>query len=344
MTTQVTTIDVDKLRNGILFSLTVRKPGVRVKVKDMAALESYLAALHAAGEDPVNAAVDAPRRMSSNGNGTVKITKRILLPKPVTKEDEEADPYEATTSFLNGIKEKLCGRFGRALPSKIKEGLFIVRKDLVESFEEDLKAALNKLESTYIPAVRDDYEASKARAKETPVKQGGLGPLYREADYPTAEEFCGMFGLEWQYLQLGIPADLPEALRAEQAAKLERQFAEASEEITLALRESFQALITHATEKLSCKPGEKPPRFHDTLIGNIGQFCEVFESRNLLNDTALQNLVNQAKTVITGLDPDRLRTYANVREETRTKFEAIQKQLDTMLVSQKSRHFDLSDE
>lgn len=343
---KISTINAEAFRDSVFFSLTVRKPGVRTKVKNMEALEEYLKQLHAEGTEPQEAqpAVDAPKNFRANGNGSVKVTKRILLPKPATKEEPEADPYESAVAFLNGTKERLCGRFGRALPSRIKEGLFVVRKDLVQEFEDDLRASLAKLESDFIPAVLADYPEAKKRAEKTSVKAGGLGPLYREADYPTESDFVSQFGLEWQWLALGIPEDLPAALRAEAAAKLEAQFTEAANEVKDALRASFQELIAHATDKLSKPIGETGATFRDSMIGNIAQFCEVFQSRNLMNDTELEALVSQAKTVLTGVQPDRLRKFANIRESTQKAFQEIQTKLDSMLVSGKSRVFDLSDQ
>lgn len=344
----INTVDVEQFRDCVFFSLTVRKPGNRAKVKDFGALEQYLDLLHAEnnnGEDNgATPAVDLPRNFKGN-DGTVKITKRLLLGRKPTKEDPNPDPYVNTCAFLNEAKEKLTGRFGRALPSKIKEGLFVVRKDLVQDFEDDLRATLNKLQSDYIPQVREEYPLAKERAKTTPVKQGGLGPLYREADYPAIADFLACFDLEWQWLSLGIPEDLPAALRAEAAEKLERQFTEAAEEVKNALREAFADLIEHASEKLKpAAPGEKQPVFRDSLIGNINQFCEVFQSRNLMNDEQLAGLVGQAKQVLTGLQPDRLRKYANVREQTREQFEAIKAQLDAMITTRKGRVIDLSDD
>ncbi|MBU6231560.1 hypothetical protein KGP36_02735 [Patescibacteria group bacterium] len=347
MSSTINTIDVGQFQNCVFFSLTVRKPGVRCKVKDFAALETYLEQLHAenGNDETSEPAVELPKGFKGNGGGAVKVTKRILLPRKPTKEDPRPDPYEAACTFLNETKEKLTGRFGRALPSKIKEGLFVVRKELVQEFEDELRASLEKLSAEYLPAVKGDYVFSKERARGTPVKQGGLGPLYREADYPTADDFCGCFGLEWQWLALGVPEDLPAALRAEAAEKLERQFTEAAEEVKLALREAFADLIDHATEKLKpAAPGEKQAVFRDSMIGNIAQFCQVFESRNLMNDTDLASLVGQAKQLLTGLNPDRLRKYANVRQETQEKFEAIKAQLDAMITVKKGRKFNLSED
>lgn len=347
MSSTINTVNVEQFQSCVFFSLTVRKPGNRAKVRDFGALEEYLNQLHAEnanGDDNGSTpAVDLPKNFKVARADTVKVTKRLLLGKKATKEDPDPDPYVNTCAFLNEAKERLVGRFGRALPSKIKEGLFVVRKDLVQEFEDELQATLAKLQNDYIPLVREEYPLSKERAKTTPVKAGGLGPLYREADYPAISDFLACFGLEWSWLALGVPEDLPAALKEEAKAKLERQFTEAAEEVKQALRTAFAELIEHASDKLKVAPGEQGSTFRDSMIGNIVQFCEVFQSRNLMNDSELESLVNQAKQVVTGCDPGKLRKYANVRQNTQEQFAAIKTQLDAMIVKRQTRKFDLED-
>lgn len=347
---QISTINAEQFKDCVFFSLSIRKPGNRAKVRSFEKLEEYLKLLHADnGEKVENPAVELPGNLMPVKGGAVKVTKRLLLRKPSTEADPTPDPYEATCSFLNERKDQLVGNFGKALPSKIKEGLFVVRKDLVQEFEDKLRAALQELESHYIPLVAGDYEEAKARARDTAVKHGGLGPLYREADYPTCNDFCKAFGLEWQWLALGVPDDLPAALRAEAQQKLEAQFTEAAEEVKNALRVSFQELIEHATDKLTVAPGEKPKVFRDTLIENIAAFIETFQARNIMNDQQLAGLVDQARIVLMGktgdgLAPAQLRKFANVREETRAQFAQIAAQLDGMIETEAKRRFNLSED
>lgn len=347
---QVQTLNVEAFKDSVFFSLSVKKPGNRKKVRDLAALEAYLKELHAAnGSATQDPAVAVPQGFSAaKSNGAVKITKRLLMRKPKTKEDPADDPFEATCSFLNEAKQKLVGDFGKALPSKIKEGLFVVRKTLVQEFEDKLKAWVKELQDTWIPKVAADYEPAKLRSKNTPVKQGGLGPLYREADYMTQSDFLKCFGLEWQWLALGVPDDLPAALRAEAKEKMQNQLAEAAEEVKQALRESFKTLIEHATEKLTVTPGEKNKVFRDSLIENIHAFIESFNDKNIMNDQKLAGLVDQARIVLMGssgdgLSPEKLRKNLNTREQTRAQFAAIQKQLDAMIETETGRKFDLED-
>ena len=375
--TQIRTINIEQFTDSLFISITVRRPGNRAKVRDLGKLEEYLAQLQApepeaTGEngETVTPAVELPKNFNpGKANGTIKITKRLLLPQqPSEGNPEPQDPFQAACKFLYETKEKLTGRFGMAMPSKIKEGLFVLRKhrpclcggkdpeckncdpekpgfiDQITEFQTQLERAQAKLHADYIPNVVSDYPGARDRARDLPVKKGGLGPLFDPNDYPSPEVFARCFGIEWNWLALGVPEDLPAKLREEAAAKLENQFAEAAEEVKNALRESFAELISHATDKLTVKPGEKPPKFHDSLIGNIAQFIEVFNARNMMGDAQLETLVNQAKQVLVGLEPDRLRKYANVKEKTREQFAAIKAQLDAMITTDKGRKFDLAED
>lgn len=345
---KIQTVNAEQFRDSVFIQLSINGPGNRRQVKNMAALEEYLALMHAPAtngapeEEQSNAAVDLPKNFKpASNNSAVKVTKRLLLPLKATKENPNPDPYENARSFLSETKQRLFGKFAKAQPSGITEGLFVLRKEYAEEYNDELKAALETLRSQYIPAVLADYPLAKARAKDTPVKQGGLGPLYTETDYCSPEEFAYCFGLNWQILALGIPEDLPAKLRAEAAEKLEKQFTEAGDEIKNALREGFAELISHAAEKLKpAAPGEKAPQFKNSLIGNVQAFIDSFQARNLMNDTELGALVAQAKNVLIGVQPDRLRKYANVREATRAEFAALQTQLDGMIRTPQSRKFN----
>ncbi len=193
----------------------------------------------------------------------------------------------------------------------------------------------------YLPDFIDDYFPAKERARLAPIDQGGLGPLYIENNYPTSEDVARLFGLEWQWLALGVPDDLPATLRAQAAEKLEKQFTDAAEEVKAALRESFQTLIDHAVDKLTPTADGTPKVFRDTTIGNIQGFLDVFEARNIMADADLQSLVAKAQEVLIGIDLKAIRKDKTVRDETRAQFEQIKLLIDPMIENQKSRKFDL---
>lgn len=325
----ISTVNAEQFRNAVFFSLSVRKWGNRAKVKDEAKLREYLALLNAKDGETV--------QLQSNGESvSAPVTKTT---KPLVRSDK----LDELNRFLSETKSNLCGPFGKANPSKIKDGLFVVSKALVQEFEDTLNGALKEMRDKYLPAFLDDYQPAKDRARNDPVKQGGLGPLYNEGDYPLSGELAQLFGLEWQWLALGVPEDLPAALRAQAAEKLEKQFTEAAEEVKTALRASFAELIGHAVERLAPNEDGKPKVFRDSMIGNIQQFIDVFTARNIMNDTELQQLVDKAQEILVEANPDSLRKDMTVRDTIKKKFEEVKAILDPMIETKKSRKFQLED-
>jgi len=146
---------------------------------------------------------------------------------------------------------------------------------------------------------------------------------------------------------LGIPDDLPPALKAKAAERFEKQMTDAAEECKDALRSSLAQFLSNLKERLQDDPKTgKPKIFRDTLIENVRSFCEVFDARNFLKDEALENLVNKCRAVLANKDvtPESIRKYSSIREQTRKQFEEISTELDGMIETSKGRAFDLSDD
>lgn len=327
MTASITTINAARFKGTVFFSLTLRRKfGNRGKVNDAAKLAEYLVAKKAAEASATNNAVQM--------DGACKATKQLVV----------SEPLDTLNEYMNGVKDKLVGRFGMANPSMIKAGLFTVSETLVQQFEDDLAKASKKLDEEFTPAFLADYPQAIERARTLPVAAGGLGPLFKESDYPAPGKLNDAFGFEWQWLALSVPEGLPEGLKQAAQQKLEKQLSDAADEIQTALRESFRDLITHATDKLTSAPGEKPRVFRDSLIGNIQAFIDSFNARNVMNDAELGQLVEQAKKLLGGgnLTANKLRQFASVRDVARKQFEEIKTALDGMIETGSERRFDFS--
>lgn len=322
----ITSINGEQFRSAVFFSLSLNRWGNRAKVKDQAKLAEYLAMLNADGAAVQSRSVDAASK--------VKATKQLVV----------SPALDNLNTFLNETKASLVGPFGKANPSKVKDGLFVVSKLLIQEFEDTLAAALKRVRDEFIPALLDEYSIAKQNAQLKPVTEGGLGPIYDEKDYPAPDELAEMFGLDWQWLALGVPEDLPAALRAQAAEKLERQFSEAAEEVKDALRVSFQKLIEHAVNCLT--PGEegKTKVFRNSMLENIQAFIDVFEARNIMSDNQLQELVGKAQEILIGISPDDLRKKEDVRKAALEQFAKVNEVLTPLVELKKNRRFDLDSE
>lgn len=234
----------------------------------------------------------------------------------------------------------------RSNPSCFKKGFYLVKKEMVPQFEDVLREAQAKVRDELVPAFQRAYPGQVDEARIA------LNGQFREKDYPAVDQLPGLFGLDWNWVAFAVPDDLPEDLRKAEETKLQKKFEEAEVQIVAALREGFQTLVDHALDKLKTPPGEKPKQFKESLVTNIKDFIETFSARNLLNDRDLENLVEQARNVLTGVNPEDLdagkarisESALNAREALAAKFEPIKTVLDGMIVNTPSRKFEFDED
>jgi ElaB/YqjD/DUF883 family membrane-anchored ribosome-binding protein len=126
--------------------------------------------------------------------------------------------------------------------------------------------------------------------------------------------------------------------------KAAQRMAEASSEIQQVLRETMSKLVQHMAERLKVGAGGKPVRFKETTVSNLVEFLANFEFRNVTDDAELQGLVNQARTLLQGVDADDLRSTGELRARVQAGMESLASQLDTMLTKSGSRKFRFDEE
>lgn len=319
-------INTDRFKETAFLRISIKRFGNRAKVKDDAKLQEYLRALHATeGDQPAQSAIQ-------NGDSSKSVnTTKILI---------KSEPLDALNRYLTETKNSLVGKFGKANPSRLMDGLFVVALPLVAEFEDVITKARQQMSDTLIPAAVADYEASIERAEKDPVNKGGLGPLFNRLDYITIAEFAQQFGIDTQWLTLKPADELPPEIRA----KNEKEFAEkmnnAWETIGSAMQVAFLELIEHAADKLKPGPDGKGKVWRDSTLTNLQAFCDCFDSRNITNDKALAELVGKAQEILIGADPKALRKDINVRDATQKKFEEIKASLEVEV--KRNRRFDLN--
>ena len=227
----------------------------------------------------------------------------------------------------------------RALPSFFKAGIYLIPIPLVEPIDKRLESyriERDELVAKFVNAYSRLKEEARTR----------LNGVFNEADYPPLSAVAKAFSVRSNYVVFDTPSALKgisEEMWQREKARAEEQWRDASAEIQNAVRVSFAELVTHMTERL--KPGEdgKPKVFRDTLIGNMGEFLELFEARNITNDTELAELVNKAKAIMQNVDPEKLRKDKNLRETVQANMESMKATLDAMIVTKTSRQINLDE-
>ena len=186
--------------------------------------------------------------------------------------------------------------------------------------------------TAYHAAVREDtvrYVDAKAAfvaawpglvdAARKPADEGGLGDLFNAADYPhpdhIADEFDIYYGrdmvpMSGDFRVEGLRQDEIDAIRAEVDERIE----DATAEAMAGARERLGDVVRNMAAAL----GDPKKTFHDTLVGNARDLCDVLKRLNVTGDPELEAMrarvereLTQTTTEDIRSDPAKRRTVAD---------------------------------
>jgi hypothetical protein len=101
-------------------------------------------------------------------------------------------------------------------------------------------------------------------------------------------------------------------------------------------------LIDRAKDRLQPDASGKPRKFKNATFEKVREFIELFDLRNITDDQDLKKVVDRAKAITEGLNPDEIRTNEEIRKGVTEAFSALASQLDVMDIPK--RKIDLDDE
>lgn len=144
--------------------------------------------------------------------------------------------------------------------------------------------------------------------------------------------------------------DVPGALKSisqglfeEERDKMAAQWSVAQEEIQSLLRVRLKSMIEHLRERLTPDAEGKSKVFRNSLVDNIGDFLTEFSAINITNDSELEAVVEQARTLLDGVDAQTLRRSNDARETVRVGFDGLAQNLEAMLVDRPMRSISFDD-
>jgi hypothetical protein len=224
----------------------------------------------------------------------------------------------------------------RGLASQLRSGIYLVPLATLEEVDTKLQALIGRREQK-IEAFLAAYpgEVEKARVR--------LNSQFELADYPDVDRLRASFGVELQYLNFGVPGTLQgisKALYERAKQQAHARWAEASEQIQLALRQAMQELV----ERLTPGADGKKKAFGAGALDKAREFLDTFQARNLTGDTAMEQLVEQAQALLAGADPEKIRSDELFRGELQARFSEIGQQLDALVIEAPVRKFYLESE
>ncbi|HJT21197.1 MAG TPA: hypothetical protein VJ746_12040, partial [Nitrospira sp.] len=174
-----------------------------------------------------------------------------------------------------------------------------------------------------------------------------LADLYNPADYPEVDTVKAGFLFECQYLTFDLPGTLSalsERLLTRETDNVSQKVRQMLEEAQTTLREAMAELVDHLMERLTPNANGTAKTFKASTVTNLMDFLNRFDARNLSQDVDLQKLVNHAKGLLSGMEPNRIRKDESVTTVVREGMRAIKSQLDALLIEKPSRVYVLEDE
>lgn len=244
----------------------------------------------------------------------------------------DSDKYKSILNFQSEVYNWINKN---AVPSFFLRGSYLFNISMVEEVEQYLKAQSAFLKEKVKPLL-SEYEQKIAEAEQK------LGDQFNFSDYPNLDVLKSSFSFSWKWTIFDIPEGLPEKIFQEEKLKAENMWRESAEQISLCLRQAFVELIKHANSMLEPNADGKTKGFKNSSFDNIDEFISTFKNRNIVDDKELENLVEQARKVLTNInDPQELKKDKEMKAIVSKNFNEITSKLDEMIAVKPSRKFDL---
>lgn len=250
------------------------------------------------------------------------------------------DTKHKAYSAVSKIKSRLAREWHECTLPYPEPGLRLIREqdvivfnDRLEAGRVELLAAVDELQGAYLEL------KCKAQAK--------LGTLYNASDYPAS--VIGLFDVAWEFPNVTPPEYLRMLNPKLYEAERQRIVARFDEAVTLAEQAfmgEFEQLVSHLAERLTGTNDDgKPKAFKDSTITNLRDFFEKFSHMSIKSNDQLETLVDQAKALVSGIDPSSIRPEAGevtaaqqvLRDHIANNVGKIAEQLNGMMINKPRR-------
>lgn len=162
-----------------------------------------------------------------------------------------------------------------------------------------------------------DYPNLKEKAK------ADLNGLYKEAEYPTADDLEDKFSFDIKIFPVPTANDFRAEIDADEAAVIKERITtavqDAQQEAIKDLWHRLHGAVTHIVDRLSSPKSV----FRDTLIGNVEELCALLPKLNFTGDPHLTALAAEVEANLTNLNPQKLRTDPKARKDAASRAKEI---------------------
>jgi len=188
----------------------------------------------------------------------------------------------------------------------------------------DYKTTMNNYEQTFEFMCDNFFNEYPRLVAEAPIALKGL---YKAEDYPDLEEVRSKFGFrrtvkpvpEAGDFRLDIPAQDLTDMRDEFTKQQDKKLQDAMREPWERLHEVLLAM----SKKLEDTGDDVKKRYHDSLISNPLELCELLTKLNVTNDPKLEEARRQVELAMVGADIEEIKEDSGSRGALKSKVDAI---------------------
>lgn len=222
----------------------------------------------------------------------------------------------------------------------LRIGSYAATVETIESVDQTIGEYISRRQKTLVPSLIDAYDniLNESRLR--------LEDLYDPSDYPSADQLKSGFTLDLEYRDYGkVPVQLPWSIRRREIERGTDKISTLADSMKKVLRVQMAELVTQLTNSLA--PDErtgKKKRIYDATLDRFEQFLDTFQKRQIASDKELNEVVDRAKALLSGVDPEILRKSDNIRETIASGFAEVKSRLEQMIVEAPDREIRLDDD
>lgn len=210
-------------------------------------------------------------------------------------------------------------------------GLRLIRQQDIANFDVTMTTHRVELEEA-VCQLDTHYEELRSTARNR------LGSLFNPGDYPAS--LRGLFGIAWEFPSVEPPeylSRLSPRLFEQECERVTARFDEAVALAEEAFVSELDKLVSHLSERLSGQEDGRPKVFRDTALENLREFFSRFQQLNVRSNADLDSLVEQARRVLRGVEPQTLRDNTARRQQVASQLAGVQASLDGHMVDRPRR-------
>lgn len=154
-----------------------------------------------------------------------------------------------------------------------------------------------------------------------------LGKLFDRNEYKDRSEVAKRFRFDVSFSPVPVAGDFRLDIESEVQAELIAKYeAHMETRITAMTNDAWDRLhkvLSRMSDRLSVDENNKKRVFHDTMVTNAQELCELLTKLNPMNDAKLELARHKLEVALSGVDADDLRKYESARVEVKRNIDSI---------------------